>query len=119
MRSARLNPPTGWFDAVVDDVPVWFDRASFRVSTKPSTSATVTVQFGWVITPKGSSARTGSTNEMHTPRSSVVANVTPLSAIDKWAGPATFHQVYGPVTATSAMLETGVVNDQGPNNTVS
>ena len=56
---------------------------------------------------------------MHTPRSVVVANVTPPSENETWAGPATFHHVYGPVMVSDRTLGSGVRRLHGPKRTAS
>src|SRR5688572_4503027 len=94
-------------------------RAASTASRKASGSATVTVAAGCLITPSGSIAGTGRSNVTHTPRAAVVANVIPRSPSDRWAGPATFHHVYGPVIVASTMFDGDVDNDHRPNDTVS
>jgi len=64
-------------------------------------------------------AGTGSANARQTPRAAVVANVTPRSPTDRWAGPATFHHWYGPVSVASTTLAGVVDNDHRPNVIVS
>ena len=56
----------------------------------------------------GSSTFTGSWNRTQTPRSPLVAKVTPRSFSDRWAGPAVRMNEYPPVAVTSAMLVRGV-----------
>jgi hypothetical protein len=88
-------------------------------SASSSTSATVTVSSGWRRTPKGSRPRTGVRNEISTPRSPLVANVRPRSVTARRAGPAVFQNAYGPVTATSLMLASGVETRHGPKRATS
>src|SRR5215208_3441126 len=63
-------------------------RTCPRVRAIWSQSATVTVRLGCRINPKGSMPGIGSLNRRQTPRSPFVAKVSPLSASERWAGPA-------------------------------
>jgi len=80
---------------------------------RPSTSSTVTVSPGWRSSPVGSAAATGSRNVMQTPRWGVVPNVTPRST-SEMCTPTERSGLYGPVTCTEAMLDSGVRRVQGP-----
>src|SRR5688500_17227638 len=59
----------------------------------------------------------GSRSSRHTPRLVEVAKVAPPSANDRWAGPATLGNEYGPVTVASTMFSIGVRADHGPKRT--
>ena len=56
---------------------------------------------------------------MRTPRTPLVAKVSPRSVAARRAGPAVFHSAYGPVTAASETFSRGVDRRQGPNRTSS
>ena len=70
---------------------------ALRTSTSRSISATVTVSSGWRSTPRRSSPGTGVRKPMRTPRSPLVANVSPRSVIARRAGPPVLKKRYGPV----------------------
>lgn len=75
----------------------------------------MTVSSGWRRRPRGSRPGTGVRNVINTPRSPLLANVSPRSVTARRAGPTVFRKAYGPVTSAPRMFAMPVRTCHGPN----